>query len=477
MHRIRAIFLKDARHLWPQVALLLCLMALAAILDPTYSRTRVPYYDFLPLLMLPLGCWLVIVSVIHEEKLPGDRQYWLTRPYCWKELLTAKLLFVAVFVNLPLLLCHAAVFVLVKIPIADQIASLLWRQVFFTAFYVLPVAALASVTRSIGRMIAAALLGGVGVWLSESAFVLLTRRPLMVHEGTHEATVFRAAILAAGASAVLVLQYARRRTHLAAGLAATCAVALLLPVFLGPAFGSRSPAGGQPVRLSLGLDPDRQAGAVPGVDPDLLTLEVPVRLNRVPEGVLLDRARIRGIRIQAAGRPQRLLRVTEGQLHDLDTGRAWLSLFTDPRLLSHVQGMPVSISGSFELRLFGSPRVLPLPKGRAVTVREVGVCHDFLEPDGSIAFSCYSASPHAAVLIGTPGVRANWIIPPGFASRSIPTAGGFQPLTRFVSLLSYRDWEQVGPAKLVAAEPLPPLRVDFRLAGVHLPAYPATRSN
>src|SRR5215510_13691011 len=119
MHRIFAIFRKDIRHLWPQVLLLLLLMAVAAILDPTYGPTRTAYYELLPSLVLPLACWLVIVSVIHEEKLPGDRQYWLTRPYCWKELLAAKILFIAAFVNFPLLICHAAVFTAVRIAPAD----------------------------------------------------------------------------------------------------------------------------------------------------------------------------------------------------------------------------------------------------------------------------------------------------------------------------------------------------------------------
>jgi hypothetical protein len=391
-------------------------------------------------------------------------------------MLAAKLLFIAVFVNLPLLVCHSAIFLAVGMPLSGQFAALLWRQVFFTAFCVLPAAALASITRSIGRIVAVALLSGGGVWLFRGALLLLARRPMILQQGTNRAAVVGAALLVAGGSTILVLQYARRKTQLAAGIAVALAIALLLPAFFGPVPGIRSSAGSQPTLL-LDLDPERRAGVVPEVDPDLVTLEFPVRLNSVPEGVLLDRARIPAIRIEAAGSPRRVLRVTEGQLHDLDAGRAWLSVFADSTLLLGAQRRQVEVSGSFQLRLFCSPRVLPVPKGHAVTVPAVGVCHNFLEPGGWIAFSCYSASPHAALLVGTPGVRVNWIVPPGFASRSIPTASGFQPLTRFVSLLSYRDWEQVGMAKLVAAEPLPPWRVDIRLTGVHLPAYSAARSN
>ncbi len=248
MDRIVAIFLKDARHLRPQIAMLVLLMALSAILDPTYSTARASYYDLLPLLILPVACWLVIVSVIHQEKLPGDRQYWLTRPYCWKELLAAKLLFLAAFVNFPMLLCHAAIFTAVGIEPADQIEPLFWRQVFSTAFYILPAAGLAVITRSIGRMIAVALLGGVGLCLSAGAFLLFTHRPLILPERTNESTFALAGALAAGVGVILVLQYARRRTRLARALAAVFAIALLLPPFIGAAFGSRSSPGLPPPR-------------------------------------------------------------------------------------------------------------------------------------------------------------------------------------------------------------------------------------
>jgi hypothetical protein len=102
-------------------------------------------------------------------------------------------------------------------------------------------------------------------------------------------------------------------------------------------------------------------------------------------------------------------------------------------------------------------------------VPAVGVCRDFIEEGGGIAFSCYSAMPRAAVLAGTSGAGVNWIVPPGSVSRSIPTDAGFQPLTRFVSLLSYANWQQAGTVRMVAAEPLPLLRVDFRF-GAALPA-------
>jgi hypothetical protein len=363
MKRILAIFRKDVRHLWPQAVLLVVLMALSAALDPTYSGIRVPYYEFFAILILPVACWLVIVSAIHEEKLPGDRQYWLTRPYSWKELLAAKLLWIAVFVNLPLLLCHLAVFLAVGLPLSEQWRPLLWRQVFFTAFYILPAAALASITRTIGRMVAAALLVAAGIMLFGGAFEMLVRRPMMTLQSSgYVATTVRAALLFGGVSAILALQYARRRTALATGLTAALAGALLLPAFFGLTTHARES------QLSLELDPERRSAVVPDMDANLATLEFPVRLNPAPAGVLLDRVRITGIRVEDAAHRRGVLRVLDGQLHDLENSRGWLSVFTDSTLLLGAGGRQVILSGAFGLRLFRAPRTLPVPHGHAVTV-------------------------------------------------------------------------------------------------------------
>jgi hypothetical protein len=40
----------------------------------------------------------------HGESLVDDPQFWITRPYEWKKLLTAKALSFVAFVNLPLLI-------------------------------------------------------------------------------------------------------------------------------------------------------------------------------------------------------------------------------------------------------------------------------------------------------------------------------------------------------------------------------------
>ncbi len=469
MQRILAIFRKDFRHLWPRAAVLSGLMLLAAVLDPIYSGLPAAYYEALPSVALPLACWLVIVSAIHEEKLPGDRQYWLTRPYSWKELLAAKILFIAACVNLPLLVYHAGVYVAVGIPITDHLGALLWRQIFFTAFYVLPVAALAAVTRSLGRMVAVALLGGAGLWAATTAFMFIARRGLMLGMYANPPTILaRAAFLALGVSAVLVLQYSRRRTNAAGALVAALVLVFIAQGTFGPAFGgqrSNSAAG-----LSLDPSPVGQSTALRGSDPDSDVFDIPVLFDDAPAGIAMDQGRMQ-VRIMGVGAGgKRFLGVVFGELHDLRDGHAWLSLFTYTKLRVET----VTLSSSFEFPLFGNLRLLPVPHGEAVTVPGVGVCRDTREPEGWISFSCYSPSPRSALMVGTPAMRVNWIVPPGSVVSSIPTASGFEPLSKFTSLLSYRSWEQIGSVHLIAADPLPRLRVTFQLSGIRLQEFRVT---
>src|ERR1022692_3998165 len=246
------IFRKDVRHLWPHAAACVILMALAAILDPTYaSRGQSTAYSLLAGFALPLACWNLIIAAIHEEKLPGDRQYWLTRPYSWKDLLAAKALFVVAFVNLPLFAWHVAAFAAVGIPLGEHLPSLLWRQVFFSAFYILPVAALAAITRSLGQVILTSLLGILPVAFLDIFLFARFRMNWVGMESLMMAAV--AATLSIGVAVILLLQYSRRATRLSRVVAGAVAVALVLVVFAGGKLsgGRRAHLGFYSVQISL----------------------------------------------------------------------------------------------------------------------------------------------------------------------------------------------------------------------------------
>jgi len=126
MVRTLRIFRKDARRLWPGALAYVAVMALAATHRP-WSH-NISTWETLPLLLAPLACWVLAVTLIHEERLIGDQQYWLTRPYTWKDLVAAKALFLVAFVNVPLFICQFAAVASAGISPWEWLPALLWRQ-------------------------------------------------------------------------------------------------------------------------------------------------------------------------------------------------------------------------------------------------------------------------------------------------------------------------------------------------------------
>ncbi len=466
MTNILTIFRKDLRHLWPQAAATVILMALSAILDPTYGNRSSSFsYGLLVGFALPLACWNLIVAAIHEEKLPGDRQYWITRPYAWKELLAAKALFVAAFINLPLLVWHVAALTAVGIPLGEHLPALLWRQLFFSAFYILPVAALAAITRSLGQVILIGLVLGLPVARS-GTFLLAQNVEGILATAT-------AAILIAGVLAVLVVQYSRRATKLSRWLAGSAVAAIVIvSMAVGKlSGGGRTHAEDSPIRFWLDGAGGRQSTLLASGRRDIVTLDIPVRVEGIPAGVDLVQNEIT-VRIDGSGgRTWRPTARMDGGFHDLAAGTAWLTLFVERNALRNLGPSPANVRGIASFVVFGHRQILPLPHGHPVVVPKVGVCVDTRDRSGSISLVCYTPDPRASVTIGTTRSRLNWIIPHGLVETSIPTSADFQPLMKFSSLLTYRSWEEIGTTQLVVADPLPAAHIRFDFPEVDLSAY------
>src|SRR5882724_6313384 len=110
MSQILHIFRKDLRHLWPQVTVVLLLVAAHAVFDPHTAPVsvrevaRVNTIAETLVMLLPLCIAFLIGLLVFQEALVGDRQFWLTRPYYWPKLLAAKILFFLIFFSVPLFL-------------------------------------------------------------------------------------------------------------------------------------------------------------------------------------------------------------------------------------------------------------------------------------------------------------------------------------------------------------------------------------
>ena len=234
INRIARIFKKDAAHLWPQILVFEAALVLFACEDPTYARHEGGLVQLTSLLylLLPLSCWLLVTSLIHEEKTIGHEQYWLTRPFTWTDLLAAKALFLVAFLIVPVFVCQAAVLAANGFSAAEHLGDLLAKQLFFAALLLLPMAAMSAVTKTPGQ----AFLGGLLLSMSLGVGAGLVA---MMADGSgwgglawiRETVV--AAIALSAAAAVIFLQYTRRRTALARGVL-TGAVVLVVCVWALP---------------------------------------------------------------------------------------------------------------------------------------------------------------------------------------------------------------------------------------------------
>src|SRR5436190_11402996 len=237
MRRVTAIFKKDVRHLWPQIAIFWALLFLAALLDPTYTHRRSSPPEQLLWVVLPLACWNLVIAAIHEEPLLGDRVFWLTRPYTKVGLAAAQGLFIVVFVNLPVFATHIAIFGGMGMQPFGHWSALLWRQAFLTSFLILPAAALAAVTSNLRQAILAALGVLAALTFLTAASYSLRYPELFMHLWELEywpARLLTAAVAIPAAAIVLFLQYSRRTAVLSRALLAGVVVIAVMIAILIP---------------------------------------------------------------------------------------------------------------------------------------------------------------------------------------------------------------------------------------------------
>lgn len=145
------IFLKDARRLWIQIALLW-----VAIGYFVWADIRLELHEHgggdqnLPIEMVVCGLvWLLIARAVHEESLTGENQFWLTRPYERGSLLYAKILMLLVAIIAPLFVADCVIVGAQSLSLTGNFGGLLLRQLITAFWLVIPPFAIASVTRSI----------------------------------------------------------------------------------------------------------------------------------------------------------------------------------------------------------------------------------------------------------------------------------------------------------------------------------------
>ena len=205
MRQALHIFRKDVRRARPQIAIVLALTTLVAFEQSlgAYSSVTilVSTTGYFPMLVL---AWLyLIASIVHGERLVGNRQFWLTRPYSWQSLLAGKCLSIVAFVHLPVLVADITILRAYGLSPTQGWENLFWRQIALAGLIVLPALALSTITRNLAQF------AGVAFGL----LVLLAIFAVRVYNHEMDWLVFSLQFLVvlAGTAAVTVYHYARRR--------------------------------------------------------------------------------------------------------------------------------------------------------------------------------------------------------------------------------------------------------------------------
>ena len=130
------IFLKDSRHLRLPIGLLLGWTAFLVLagarplpmfqVEDQWTWLLAYYVPGLAPYACALGWGYLIAQVSHADALPGDRQFWLTRPYHRSSLAAAKALFVLAYITLPLAVAQIAIVMLRGLPLGPQLSGLVW---------------------------------------------------------------------------------------------------------------------------------------------------------------------------------------------------------------------------------------------------------------------------------------------------------------------------------------------------------------
>ena len=187
--------------------------------------------QYLSIVLITVATVYLIVRLIHADAIPGDSQFWLTRPYSWKSLLGAKVLLLLLGVSLPMFVVRLVIFRIQEFPFFPGIWQLLWSQFVMTMFIVLPLAALAALTSGLTQFVfsvlavipIAALVALESYWLRPGFVATMWFRQFIA-----------AAALIALAIWILYSQYRTRRSAFARGVALCACVAIGVMHFFLP---------------------------------------------------------------------------------------------------------------------------------------------------------------------------------------------------------------------------------------------------
>jgi hypothetical protein len=304
MNQILHIFRKDARRHYAEILISLVLLALFTHRqlqfwlegNESVHVGSLMFFQITRLItpILVLFWAFLIVRVVQAESLVGDRQWWTTKPYDWWKLLLAKLLFIFVFISIPLMLVQLFLLHHAGYSIFPNLRGVLLMQFTLPLLVILFSLVLACLTRNLSQAML-----GVGLvlvvmiavsWLSSE----LTRNTM--DESSKFSQAIQGFLTFGSVILVPIWQFARRKTWASRGtLVASFGVATLISLIpSGHSVEQSHPlvaAKDSPVQFAIPAIPEAKKGQA--VWPDYMStaaLIIPANVSAVAPGtmVLID---------------------------------------------------------------------------------------------------------------------------------------------------------------------------------------------
>jgi hypothetical protein len=420
-----------------------------------------------------LAFWAFLCArLIQSEAIPGDRQFWITRPYEWRSLLAAKLLFMVIIIGLPLLAADAVILRVEGFSIASHAVGLIWSLILVTAGTLLAFCAFATLTKglaewmlgaiaTVGVLYAIAVSSNEGIWAGVE----------WMREYGYVAIIFIAA------SAVLLWQYKRRGT--------TAAMVVMAAGWLGSSLFinysrsawaleletrfSNAKVDPSPIRI-IARQPKEHAHAnlTPGRQ-QLVSLAIPLDISGLGEGMDLISDGV-GIAIKHGAETLRTRKGWPGSnyLQHLPDGYRLL-VQVDRSVL--VGGGPVNVVLTLYLTTVRESASRVIRPGEAADVPGAGRCRNIADERDSwiVCESPLRAPPNVLVVaLGAP--RERFLNGTSYSPFPADADSSIIPLGRY----SHSGPKDFAPATLTSLEPLAHFRRDVVLSGVYLADYPLT---
>ncbi len=434
MKQVLHIFGKDVRYLWPIILTVLLLMIAHAVFDvrslPINAQGINQVNTILTLLniLLPLTIFFLVAQVIFQEPLPGNKQFWLTRPYYRTRLLAAKLLFVLAFISVPLFLSDCYILAVQGFPVLGAYPDLLLRQLILLFVFVLPSFGIATLTTGVAQFMLAWFVVLLALIFEQIIVAILFHSGNDVGVDLISGSTFVVAftIIIAG---VIVWQYATRRTAIAR-LFALSVVCAFVPITWGISFlihsRSRIPEP-PPSPNQFGIvityssnNATPQSSKQNTSKNNFVQVFLPLRVVGAPPKTLL-RGNAR-IRIISAGKPWPEPNFTWiGELERINNDY-WLTLNFDKSRFNMLRQQSVNLRASFELQILNDTveTIVPFAES-SFRVPDLGFCRIAAQDPEQPQLTCRAGLTHPVeVDVQSDSSRIPGQIIAGFPKSSIP---------------------------------------------------------